>query len=446
MRETYDLKNDAFISQLEARVRRKIETNVGNFNPPFNYEDEVSPATREVLNASFSIIENFFYQLYEDRMPSEKIEEKIQRYTENTSFYSDNVLKKLYEIRKDKFSQDDIKYIKFTKLTHTWDGRFDYSYGDKYAILDVLFKGSLASEVELVYQNDIKALKQINQLDKVDFNKRKAEIDQEKKYYLDYLDKIFPLKVSDSQYNRALESKIDSEVNNVLNDGSFALEIDTLILPFGYSDLNKSVSCILNNFPFVRLLGNTKLKSSEYLVFYRTDKTGNKHHFVKVDSNHEVVEKNGESPVQYFEGWDEKLDSQIVVFAVKKKHKNFGYHFMNIKIYPDNDLNFKESLAQALKYKQDFFMYRGRSFNISKENDYIKIIYNDNHIANAYYEDENLIVESKPENEKMINSLCCSEPPIMKNGILTNVENFIDIEPKEELNSNNYNESAVANA
>ena len=28
MRETYDLKNDAFISQLEARVRRKIETNV----------------------------------------------------------------------------------------------------------------------------------------------------------------------------------------------------------------------------------------------------------------------------------------------------------------------------------------------------------------------------------------------------------------------------------
>ena len=110
MRETYDLKNDAFISQLEARVRRKIETNVGNFNPPFNYEDEVSPATREVLNASFSIIENFFYQLYEDRMPSEKIEEKIQRYTENTSFYSDNVLKKLYEIRKDKFSQDDIKF------------------------------------------------------------------------------------------------------------------------------------------------------------------------------------------------------------------------------------------------------------------------------------------------------------------------------------------------
>ena len=245
MRETYDLKNDAFISQLEARVRRKIETNVGNFNPPFNYEDEVSPATREVLNASFSIIENFFYQLYEDRMPSEKIEEKIQRYTENTSFYSDNVLKKLYEIRKDKFSQDDIKYIKFTKLTHTWDGHFDYSYGDKYAILDVLFKGSLASEVELVYQNDIKALKQINRLDKVDFNKRKAEIDQEKKYYLDYLDKIFPLKVSDSQYNRALESKIDSEVNNVLNDGSFALEIDTLILPFGYSDLNKSWNSLI---------------------------------------------------------------------------------------------------------------------------------------------------------------------------------------------------------
>ena len=31
MKETYDLKNDSFISQIEARVRRKIETNVGNF-------------------------------------------------------------------------------------------------------------------------------------------------------------------------------------------------------------------------------------------------------------------------------------------------------------------------------------------------------------------------------------------------------------------------------
>ena len=116
-------------------------------------------------------------------MPNEKIEEKIQRYTENNSFYSDNVLKKLYEIRKDKFSDEDIKYIKFTKLTHTWNGRFDYGYGDKYAILDILFKGSLVSEVELVYKNDINNLKQTSKLDKVDYNKRKAEIDQEKKYY-----------------------------------------------------------------------------------------------------------------------------------------------------------------------------------------------------------------------------------------------------------------------
>ena len=197
MKDTYELKNDAFFNQIEARVRRKIETNVSNFNPPFNYKDEISPATKEVLKESYSIIENFFYQLYEDRMPSEKIEEKIQRYTETNSFYSDNYLKKLYEIRKDKFSEEDIKYIKFTKLTHTWNGKFDYSYGDKYAILDVLFKGSLISEIDLVYKKDLINLKQTPKLDKVDFNKRKAEIDQERKNYLEYLDKIFPLKVSD---------------------------------------------------------------------------------------------------------------------------------------------------------------------------------------------------------------------------------------------------------
>ena len=433
MKETYDIKNDAFITQIEARVRRKIETNVSNFNPPFNYKDEVSPATKEVLNASFSIIENFFYQLYEDRMPTEKIEEKIQRYTENNSFYSDNVLKKLYEIRKEKFSAEDIKYIKFTKLTHTWDGRFDYSYGDKYAILDVLFKGSLISEIELVYKNDLDELKKSPKMDKVDYNKRRAEIEQEKKDYLEYLDKIFPLKVSDSQYNRTLEDQIDAEVNNSLNDGSYALEIDTVVLPFGYSDINKSVSCILNNFPFVRLLGNTRLKSNEYLVLYKSDKSGNKHHFVKVDSDNNLLEKNNEFPVQYFEGWDESLDSPTVVFAVKKKHKNFGYHFMDIKVYPDNDLNFQETLAQALKYKNDFFTYRGRTFKYSTNDDVIKIEYNGNHVANAFYEDDELIIESKPSNEKIINSLFPNEAPIIQDGKLMNIDSFREAEVVQDV-------------
>ena len=448
MKDTYELKNDAFFNQIEARVRRKIETNVSNFNPPFNYKDEISPATKEVLKESYSIIENFFYQLYEDRMPSEKIEEKIQRYTETNSFYSDNYLKKLYEIRKDKFSEEDIKYIKFTKLTHTWNGKFDYSYGDKYAILDVLFKGSLISEIDLVYKKDLINLKQTPKLDKVDFNKRKAEIDQERKNYLEYLDKIFPLKVSDSQYNRTLEQQIDAEVNNCLNDGSFALEIDTLLLPFGYSDINKTVSCILNNFPFVRLLGNTRLKSNEYLVFYRTDKTGNNHHFVKVDQNNDLIEKNNENIVQYFEKWDDKLDSPLVVFAVKKKHKNFGYHFMDIKVYPDNDLNFQDSLAQALKYKQEFFMYRGRSFNYSQNDDVIKIEYNGNYIANAYYDNEDLVIESKPSNEKIINSLCPNEQPLIENGKLMNIEDYKEADASsDELDTNNYSDKpAVANA
>ena len=121
---------------------------------------------------------------------------------------------------------------------------------------------------------------------------------------------------------------------------------------------------------------------------------------------------------------------------------------MDIKVYPDNDLNFKESLAQALKYKQDFFIYRGRSFNYLQEENNIKIFYNNNHIANALIEDDNLIIESKPEKKKTINSLSPSQAPIIKNSVLTNIEDFIDIENSEdELESNVYNgESAIANA
>ena len=162
-----------------------------------------------------------------------------------------------------------------------------------------------------------------------------------------------------------------------------------------------------------------------------------------------MIEKNGENPVQYFEEWDEKLDSQVVVFAVKKKHKNFGYHFMDIKVYPDNDLTFKESLAQALKYKQDFFIYRGRSFNYYQEENSIKILYNNNHIANAFIDNDELIIESKPSNKKTINALSPSQAPVIKNSVLVNMEDFIDVENSEdELESNIFagSESAVANA
>ena len=108
-------------------------------------------------------------------------------------------------------------------------------------------------------------------------------------------------------------------------------------------------------------------------------------------------------------------------------------------------------LLSLLKYSTDCELKLFKSilsFNYLQEENNIKILYNNNHIANAFIDNDELIIESKPSNEKTINALSPSQAPIIKNSVLVNIEDFIDVENSEdELESNVYNgESAIANA
>ncbi len=103
-----------------------------------------------------------------------------------------------------------------------------------------------------------------------------------------------------------LENKIAENVeywfNQSINCGGCALKIDTCIFP-GKGDFERRVSGILESFPFVRLLGDTSLEEDEYLVLYRSLEEGG-HHFVRIEDDGTVMEKEGCQPPQKFQGWE----------------------------------------------------------------------------------------------------------------------------------------------
>lgn len=431
-----------FIDKLEERCKREIDRYASEFHPPFNSGNDVSEATREVLSASRPIFYDFFHHLYTGRLSQEEINDKIHRFTDNKKFYSDNTLAKLYDIRKSDFNEDDLRYIKYTKLTSSWNGNYSFIYSEKYAILDLIFKGSLKSEINKVFEHDMDNLNKKLPMDKVDYLKQKNDIESSRYSELSYLNKIFPLKVTQNQYESELSKVAKNQVQRQINCGGYALEIDNCVFPFGYKDINKDVSCILNNFPFVRLLGNTKLKEDEYLVLYRATSNGFAHHFIKVEDDCNITEKNGSDPVKKFRNWPESMNTPMVVFAVKKNHQNFDYHLSDIKVYKDKDLNFEESVEKALKYKQNLFSYRGNDYTLKKDkNGGIVIVSNEKYIGNALYDGKDLDIEIDKDMLNKINKLSPLKKLNILDGKLLNIGDYTN--KKEEKSDSDFSIESV---
>ena len=128
------------------------------------------------------------------------------------------------------------------------------------------------------------------------------------------------------------------------------MKIDGCVYPNYQDSFDKSVSGIIETFPFVRLLGDTKLEDDEYLVIYRAPKGKNTgHHFVRVDSDGAVREKDANGSKRRFESWGnlDNYDIEQAIFAVKKEHKMFGYESEECRI--KKALNFEETVEKAIR-------------------------------------------------------------------------------------------------
>lgn len=124
----------------------------------------------------------------------------------------------------------------------------------------------------------------------------------------------------------------------------------------------------MDTFPFVRLLGDTNLQDDEYLVLYRyanSKKPG--HHFVRIEDDGSLVDKNGSEPSKRFDGWGNLEDSPEAVFAVKKEHDmNFYDKFKSISIPSEGAMNFDETVWNAVKHKENTFDYHNHNYSLKK--------------------------------------------------------------------------------
>lgn len=164
--------------------------------------------------------------------------------------------------------------------------------------------------------------------------------------------------LSDTPFGEDTKSKLEQEIqvraneafNMKINCGGYALRVDGWVNPSFNENFDKTISGILETFPFVRLIGDSKLGDDEYLVIYRAPKEKNTgHHFIRVDDDGVVREKDGRFEPQVFEDWDKTEEDKMAkaIFAVKKDHKMFDYKPGDYII--KKGLDFEETIQKAVR-------------------------------------------------------------------------------------------------
>lgn len=220
---------------------------------------------------------------------------------------------------------------------------------------------------------------------------------------------------SEDKFLKMVSNRVEEDFNFYINCGGYALEIDTCIFP-GENDFEKDVSSILELFPFVRLIGDTKLQEDEYLVLFRASKNG--HHFIKQEDNGIFLEKNGGEPPRKFEGWSKSFeDSQEAAFAVKKEHDiEYFDKYKSIIIPIKSSKDFEETVIQALQDKQNTFEYHNHKYQLKMSNEGIIFICSGEKIvAQVLIDDKDYDIEIKKEYKEYISNAKTTEMMIEKN-------------------------------
>ena len=164
------------------------------------------------------------------------------------------------------------------------------------------------------------------------------------------------------------------------------------------------------------------------MVIYRTRKGENTgHHFIRIDEDGVIREKDGSNNPQLFSEWSmkskEKNECVDYIFAVKKEHKMFGYESSDVNY---NGKNFEESTEEAIRNKQNQFLYHCQKFFLKKsEQDQIYVAMETGRIvAEVLVDGDECIVDVNPENEGFVENYMGKVKPIIENGKLINYAEF----------------------
>ena len=232
--------------------------------------------------------------------------------------------------------------------------------------------------------------------------------------------------VTEEQWRKRLKEETERWFKDRINCGGYALELDACV--FNHSkDFECAVSELLNKVSFLRLLGDTKLNDDEYLVIWKVHEGGG-HHFVKVQEDGTIIEKDGAGPTQKFSGWSKSLNGcSEAVFAVKKEHDihvsgEDGYSLITIDGI--DGLNFEQTAQRAIQEKKNTFEYHNHVYCFKKDNDENVYICSDERIvADAFIEDEQCLVDILESEKRYVSNTQPPQPLIIKDGKIQNWKN-----------------------
>ncbi len=215
---------------------------------------------------------------------------------------------------------------------------------------------------------------------------------------------------------RRIEEDSQIRFNQSINCGGYALKIDTGVFP-SKGDFEAKVSSILESFPFVRLLGDTKLQEDEYLVLYRAKEDGG-HHFIRIEDDGTVMEKDGADPIQQFKDWKTLKDAPEAVFAVKKEHEMNYFKLRGSIIIPTKDAkNFEKTVWSAMQNRQNTFEYHNHTYSLKKAGEEtVYICSGDEIVAEMMTDGEEYDIEIRKGKRAFISNTQPKNPIVIKDG------------------------------
>ena len=438
-----------FENELKRRIKTTIVDDVikrlfEDSNHFFRNENYVDNSTKiDVLQDFDEVLFDYYYS----ELGYGDSEEELDRYYDSgydifdekvepyiSSFSEDN-LKRMYENHR--FSKKERDFIMYSNFTKKWRGvedqyrQYFQDTPERCAITDVLLREKLFQDFG---KDGIEKIKKILENEKYS----SGRLLKTRNHFLSLLSDTPFDQISDKEIEEEIEKKTLATFNSDINCGGYALEVDQWIEPIqgDHSNENvfsKNISTILERYPFVRLLGDESLADDEYLVIYRKTETpvslyGSNfirygHHFIRVDSDGTVREKDGNGVPKKFESWEDCYkDGKDVLFAVKKDHKMFDYDFQKVV-----GLDFNQTVLRAIEEKRNSFSYHNHEFCLKKSQDGDIIVISEDGekvVADVAIEDDECITVIKDGMEQYVENFSGKIKPIIKDGKLVNLDEF----------------------
>ncbi len=441
--DTDSMEVENFEETLKKRLRLKIEKDARKFFIDFTQGDSISNVASQELQGIDDVLYEYYNNTFEksheyDRLDNEArwnvLDKKVKDFLQN---FTDNNLKKMYE--NIDFTEDESKYIQLKNMRSIQDNS-----SAKNALVEVILRRKL---FEIFGKEEIS--KMLILISEKSFDGKRH---------------IMQL-MSDNPFDRSISERWKNEIdkivehwfNAMINCGGYALKIDQCFFtPTSRRENDgeeivkedaKVISSYLEKFPFIRLLGDTKLKDDEYIVIYRAQ-AGHAcegRHFIRVERDGTITEKDGSGPIRKFEKWDSAFQDEDkiieIMFAVKEEHPMFGYttEYVNDNC---NGKNFEQTVEQAVKDENNTFTYHCKDYSLKKDKEGNVVVCSIEGkrfvvVADVLLdkkEDENMecVVMVRDGYNKIIENYEGKVKPVIKDGKLINYDSFRNIKDKDD--------------